>query len=128
MTYISLAILTHYLRLEVQTQTLREQTADSAHRCGHASADINRLVIRTVALERQQVRLHDVAHVDKVSRLFTIFKDHRTVAIQQARRKDRTHARVRIRERLPGPIDVEVAQRNRRHSIRPADRKTKLFL
>ena len=46
-------------------------------------ADVECFVIGICFLECQQVRLHDVTHVDEVTRLLTIFEDERSLAIQQ---------------------------------------------
>ena len=97
MANISFAILRHDLRLYIQTQTFGEQTTDCANRSRDASADIDRLIISAIGFEGAQICLHDVADVNEIACLFTVFKDHRPIAVEQTRRKDRAHAGVRIR-------------------------------
>src|ERR1044072_9951081 len=128
MTYIPLAILAHNLRLQIHSQPLSEQTTNCTDRRRHTSPNIDRLVIRRVRFERQKIGAHDVADMYEVSCQFTVFKHERTIVIEQTRREDRTHARIRIRECLPCAVDIEIAQRNRRYSIRTPYGETKLFL
>src|SRR5881397_3650034 len=45
----------------------------------------------------------------------------RSSARAQARAEERQHAGVGVRQRLVGPVDVEEAQRRRRHVVRGAE-------
>src|SRR6266496_180044 len=79
-------------------------------------------------LHREKVRLHYIAHVHEVARLFSIFEYHRAFAIQQTGREDSAHTGIRIRERLPGTINVEIAQSYRWYAVRSTHDKTELLL
>src|SRR5262245_48943072 len=86
------------------------------------------MVITTVGLKSQQICLYDVAYVNKVTGLFAILEYHRGLIVQQSRREDRTYSCIRIRECLPGAVNIKITKRNRRDLIRSPDCKTVLLL
>ena len=55
MTYIALAIFCDDFRLDIFSQTMRQQACDLPHRGRRAGADIYRRVIGAIALERAQM-------------------------------------------------------------------------
>src|SRR5437588_10296655 len=54
--------------------------------------------------------------MDKIAGLLAIFIHEWRRVIQQACAEDGTDTGVRIRQRLPRPVTIEVAERNGRHS------------
>jgi hypothetical protein len=72
-----------------------------------AAADVEHAIGRGGNFERQATRLGDIADVHKVTLLASILENLRWQVVQQLRSEDREHAGVRIRERLPRPVDIE---------------------
>src|SRR5690606_36856456 len=75
--------------------------------------DIEASPRRSRDLERQEAGPSDVVHTHEIPTLPTILEDQRAAIVEQAGGKDRQHTRIRIRQRLPAPVDVEEAQRDR---------------
>src|SRR5262245_24205951 len=107
-TDVALAVFACDLRIDFLAQPLGQHPHHLFDRSRLARADVDRLVICAVGFERQQVCLNDVADVNEIARLFAVFEDHRLLVVQQPRREDGADARVRIRQRLARPVDVEV--------------------
>ena len=107
----------------------RQLVRDLEHRGAAAAADVDRAAVGAVALERQAAGAGDVGDVHEVAPLAAVLVDQRRPAVQQPRGEDREHAGVRVRERLPRPVDVEEAQRHRRHAVgRPVEQAHPLLV
>ena len=81
--------------------TRAELLRERAHRDTAPAADVHGEAVRAVHLERERERARDVTHGDEVAALQPVLEDPRRPVVQQPRREDREHARVRVRERLP---------------------------
>jgi len=66
--------------------------------------------------------------VDEGALLQPVLEDPRRPPVQQPRREDREHARVRVRERLARAVRVEQAQRHGRDPVRRAGDEARAFL
>ena len=76
-----------------------------------------------------RIAADDVADVDEVARLFAVLEDDRGPPVEEPRREDRRHAGVRVRERLPGAVDVEEPQRHGGDAVRgPGDQRQLLVV
>ena len=92
--------------------------------CARARATVISLPVPTFATsrllpsrERGDDRAHDVADVDEVARLLAVAEDRQRPAGLRAIREDRDHAGVRARRILARAVDVEEAERRRRHAV-----------
>ena len=70
----------------------------------------------------------DIVDMDEVAALFAILEDHRPLAIDQPRGKDRQHSGIGIGQRLAGAIDVEQPEADTLHAIGRGDDMRHLFL
>ena len=100
----------------------------SIHGAGRSRPEVDRRAHGAVRLEREHDPLDDVAHVGEVARLAAVLEDHRRPPVQEPRREDRGDARVRVRQRLPRPVDVEQAQRDGRDPVGRARDERELLL
>src|SRR5262250_1085168 len=67
-------------------------------------------------------------HAHEITHLPAVFKNQGSAPVQQTRGEDGGDSRVRIRERLPFTVDVEIAQCDNWHVIRTAEKQAHLFL
>ena len=114
--------------VDVDAELPDERLGDVEHADAAAGAEVDRLVVGGVGVERQQQALHDVLDVDEVAALPAVLEDHRRLAVQQPAAEDRRHAGVGVGQRLARAVDVEEAERDRRDAVGPAHRQAHLLL
>src|SRR5436309_552047 len=90
---------------------LAEHDGELLHRERAPAADVHRQSVGPVVFERERERACDVAHRHEITALQPVFEDARRPPVQQARREDREHPGVRIREGLARAVCVEKTQR-----------------
>ena len=128
MADVAFPVLPHDLGLELDAEQLGQQLGEVEDRRGLAGTDVDGLVVERVVLEGQQVGPHDVAHVDEVARLAAVFEDERRLPVEKTRGEDGARARVGVRERLTGPVHVEVTKRDGRYAVGPSHHEAVLLL
>ena len=121
MADVARAKLVHDLRCDLLAEPARDHLGDLADRGRPAGADVQRPPVGAAVSQRESAAACDIAHVDEVARLAPILEDERRAVVQQARREDRSDARVGIGERLPFAVDVEEPERNRGNPVGGAD-------
>jgi hypothetical protein len=109
---------TRILRLHLDVEAVGEKASDLGDRDRPPGSHVDRLPDRSLRLQRQKNCIDDVAAMDEIPRLSPVLEDHRRPTVQQAGGKDRSDARVRVRQGLPGPVDVEEAQRDGGNPVR----------
>src|SRR5439155_26232422 len=82
--------------------------------------DVEYVTPLLLPFESEDVRGDDVTHMDEVPGLEAILEDQGGVAVQQPAREDRRRPGIGVRQRLTRPVDVEVAERDRRNPVRLA--------
>lgn len=70
----------------------------------------------------------DVANAHEIALLLSVLEDEGPVLVQEPRREDREHPRVRVGQRLPRPEHVEEAQRDGRHPIGASEHQAHALL
>src|SRR5215210_9581646 len=115
------AELPRHLRLDVRAEHARELLRDLEHGHVAAGADVDRVAVRAVALQRETARARHVRDGDEVAALQPVLEHERRLLVQQARGEDREHARVRVRQRLARAVGVEEAERDCRNVVRAAE-------
>src|SRR5918995_6727011 len=114
-------ILAAYVGLDRGPEDGTEQFGNLPHGIGAPAADVEGLADGLVDFQRQAARLSHVEDAHEVAVLQAILEDEWRVAVQEARSKDRQHACVRIRQRLPRAEDVEESKRDGGNVIDAAD-------
>jgi hypothetical protein len=97
-----------------------DELGDFVDRAILSAADVENGARGSVVLEGEKERLGDVLHMDEVAALSAVLEDHRGLPVVEPRRKNREDARVGVRERLAGAVDVPEPQR---HALHPVGRR-----
>ena len=113
---------------DVHAELADEGLGHVQHADAPPGAEVDRLVVGGVGLERQQQALHDVLDVDEVAALAAVLEDHRRLAVQQPAAEDGGHAGVGVGQRLARPVDVEEAEGDGGDAVGPAHRQAHLLL
>src|SRR3974377_749489 len=95
---------------------------------GATRADIEDLTIRMGTIEREEIRLINVADVDEAARLPSILEDERSFAGSEGEGKVFGHTGVGIRNRLARTENIEIAKHSNGNSVRTADGQKQLLL
>src|SRR2546428_4169406 len=118
MPYIALTKRAEHGRGDVtRAERAEDRIGDLVHRDGTTRSDVQSLVISPRRLQSQQIRPDDIGYMNEITALAAVLEDHRGLAVQHAGGKDRRDTGIWIRERLPLPVDVEVAQGDRRDAV-----------
>ena len=93
-----------------RAQDIGQGQGDVFDGCADSAADVECLVISFGFFHGEHVGLYDVVDGDEVARLFAVFVDDGFFAVFETTHEDGSYTRVGVGERLPGSVDVEVAQ------------------
>src|SRR4051794_27368460 len=104
MADVARAIRPRKVRRYALAETGRDEVGNLTNGHGPPCADVDRVSYRIVGLQRTDYRLHDVADVNEISGLETIFEDQRRMIVKEPRREDRGDTRIWVREGLAWPI------------------------
>src|SRR2546430_13990370 len=115
------AVLAGSFERHTDAECATQLRGDFAKRDRLTRSRVQGLAIRGRAIHREQSGLHDVANADKIPHLQTIFEDDWRIAVHQPRGKNCRNSGVRIRQRLPAAVNVEVSQCYRWNTVSPAE-------
>lgn len=105
---VSGAKLARYLRGELRVKRRGEPPRELTHSDGPAGGDVDCMTGRSGHIHRCQGGPHHVRDMHEVADLATVLKHSRRTTVEDPRSEDRGHPRVRVGERLPRPVHVEV--------------------
>ena len=108
---------------------LVDQCARDRHDVGrHARADIECLAVGRGLFQTEDRRVGHIVDIDEIARLAAVLEDIDSVSVFNPGREDGQDARVRVRQRLAGSVDVLIAEGNRGDANRGTDGHHELFL
>src|SRR5437868_9521353 len=125
---ISSSILACDFAEDLQPHGARKRRCDLANRNRRARSYVDCMAICLWRLHGKQICIDRVMNAHEVAQLASVFKDERCFQVEQPRGKDGSNSGIWVRERLPCPVDIEVAQRDNGQSIRPSVKETDFFL
>src|SRR5207247_2853577 len=99
---------------DVDLQNIRKPFGNFANRRAVSAADVYSQSVELIGFRGEKVCARDVFHEGKLASLFAVFVKYRRQIVQQPRAKNRDHARVRIKNRLPRSVGGGLTQRDSR--------------
>src|SRR4249919_182693 len=80
---VACAVTGGSLRLDIDAETLGQQTRDVVDRARDSRPEVDRGADGPIRLQREHDPLDDIAHVDEVARLAAVLEDHRRAPVEK---------------------------------------------
>src|SRR4030088_257687 len=93
-----------------------------------AASHVDDLSYRGIRHHGTRARSDHVVDAYEIAALRAVLEHQWRLLVEETRGKDRQHTRVRVRERLPGPVDIEETQSHGWDAVRATEDQTHTLL